>query len=104
MEKNTVLLSLEDYNKLRDFESKIKQNKICVKWNNRGFGSTAYYTKDEVIKEISDNHERIVKENKKLIIENEKLQEKEFTGKPITTIEDVKQMSSREFRKWKKSI
>ena len=94
MEKNTVLLSVEDYNELRDFQKKTSEGYIEV-YGNCGL-RTYYTTKDEAFKEITAH--------------NKELQDKiyelndEIAGKPKgKTLKDVKGMSIWQFIKWRKN-
>jgi hypothetical protein len=65
MEKNTVILSAEDYNNLRDFKMEIEKNSILV---SNGYSSSKYSTilKDELL-------EKIAKANKDLYLELDRL-------------------------------
>ena len=90
MEANTVILSIEDYNYLRDFEKEIKANHaIRILWN--------YQSHDEIYT-MDDAVIKIAKANEKLKYEIHKLKHPE-TKQP--TIEEIKAMSWRKFRKWK---
>lgn len=89
MEKNTVNLSLADYNSLRDFQTQIESGKfLLIKshpeyyWDIRIFG-----TESEVIS-------RLVMENEKMHEELRKYRDKMF----------FRQMSWLAFRRWRKSL
>lgn len=90
MEKNTVTISLEDYNHLRDFESEVRKGCTFLRWRGGYYGQ--YLTKDEAV--IS-----IMRECELLQIEIEKLKTTE--KKPDLQISDIKKMSIWQFLKWR---
>ena len=95
MEKNTVLLSVEDYNELRDFQKKTSEGYIEV-YGNCGL-RTYYTTKDEAIKEIAAH-------NKDLKDELYELQNPPPKVEPsIIKLRRVKKMSIWQFIKWKRN-
>lgn len=89
MEKDTVLLDIEKYNDLRDFQNKVSEGYIEVYSNSE---RTYFTTKDKAI-------EKIAKINAELISKLKKLKYPESEKK---TLKDVKEMSVREFKKWRK--
>lgn len=98
MEANTVLLSLEDYNELREDynelrEFKVESGKNLIPTWSVHRGKYYYYTKDEVIKEIAAHNKDFEDEIFKL--RHSKPEEK--------TIEDVKTMSIWQFIRWKRN-
>ena len=112
MEKDTVILSLVDYNKLREFKEKVEQDYVVEKVYWYGQDSYKYFTKDSAIKTIIEDFNNKKKHFDELVV---KLKESEdalyelkklVPNKPIKkdpTLEDIKKMSYWEFRKWKKS-
>ena len=109
MQKDTVLLSVEKYNELRDFKKEIEGGKVFVvkdSWG--GFISSGYcnkyYTNDEVVADFEKRNSELADEIKELKSQLEKKDEeckKKYEPKEIT-LEDVKNMSWREFKKWKR--
>ena len=107
MQENTVLLSVKEYNELRDFKKEVEENltksKFAVITNHYGFGlysnslTTKYYTQDEVILDFENKNKKLKKEICEL---KSKLEIKESVEE---TIDDLKNMSYWEFRKWRKS-
>jgi hypothetical protein len=94
MEKNTILLDLKEYDKLRDFKKNIEQNKTlkvhyCYNDNYKEIYNWTILTTEEAIKEI-------LKDNKTL---KEALEHKKDID-----LEDVKKMSIWKFLKWRKSF
>lgn len=86
MAKDTVILPIEEYNRLRDFEIEIKSGKILS--ISMGFSTYVnFHTEDKIIEEL-------VKEN------NELRDSLWYKGK---TVYDVSRMSIWEFLKWRKS-
>ena len=98
METNTVLLSLNDYNELRDFQKKISEGYIEVYGNS---GLRIYYTtKDEVIKEIAAHNKDLTDKIGELGGKISRLKHLEMF-KP--TNDDFKKMSIWQFIKWKRN-
>ena len=89
MQKDTVILSIEEYNELRDFKKEIENGKTLIL--STGFYGTKlfFYTKDEAIKLLIDA-------SKDLEEENESLRKEKPTSQ-------VKRMSIWQFLKWRKS-
>ena len=116
MEKDTVLLSVEEYNKLIQFKNELidfqketeeaigkgKSYVIEHKWGEVGdfCGKRKYFTDNEI---IEDFH----KKNKSLIKENDELQKKIIDMRFNNLMEkatlkgNLANMSWREFKKWK---
>ena len=114
MEKNTVLLSLERYNELRDFETNIKKNNTLIldSWSLKGYELRKFVSTDSLLKAAVEEANKFHKEFEKLEIELKiAKQELETVSKLIPktkdkkeiTIEDIKKMSYWEFKKWKKN-
>jgi hypothetical protein len=110
MEKDTVLLAVEKYNELRDFqkeaEKSLKESKFAVieeRWGSSMFGSRytrKYYTENEAIADFEKRNKELETENKELKTKIEKAGIKE-PGE--ISINDLKKMSYWEFCKWRKS-
>lgn len=109
MEKDTVLLSVEKYNELRDFQKEVeeswKESKFAVieeRWGGFiGGGYTRrYYTENEAVLDFEKRNKELETKNKELETKIEKYGVKE--PKEIS-INDLKKMSYWEFRKWRKS-
>lgn len=77
MDKDTVVLSLKDYNGLRDFRNEILKGKIYTKIEFPQIADFRFWSKDECLDNL------------------EKARQAE--------LKQIKQMSYWEFRKWKKS-
>ena len=96
METNTVLLSLEDYNELRDFKTEIEKGNTFCGWH-YGWGSDVrYISTDEAVREMAEC-------NKEL---QDKIHELNDTiaGKPKEIkLKDVYKMSIWQFMKWKRN-
>lgn len=91
MKENTVILELEIYNEMRDFNKAIKEsNTYRVFWKWDEFASTTY-TKDQATIKIIEANIELQKEIEEL---------KNPKGK--LTINEIKQMSWWEFRKWRR--
>jgi hypothetical protein len=93
MKKNTINLSIKQYNKLRDFKNAIQNNKsVSFYYNWDGGVETIFYTKDEAVKEVSEA-------NKKLKL---KINELINSKKNQITFEELKKMSLWQFINWKR--
>ena len=93
MEKNTVNLSVKDYNELRDFNEAIRESRavhVYLNWDNE-FSSTLY-TESEAV-------DKIAKVNIELKAAMRKLQNPDIEK----SIEEVRRMSLWTFRKWKRT-
>ncbi|WP_159522919.1 hypothetical protein [Sunxiuqinia indica] len=102
MDKNTVLLSVEDYNALRDFKKEITDGNVLVEYYSFGFGvssRTRYYTNDEVAKELHKKNDNL--KNKIKDLEN-RIKDLENPKPKETTIDEIKKMSVWQFLKWKR--
>lgn len=122
MEKDTVLLSVEKYNELRDFKNEVEksfeESKFAVIEQKIGYlsggmsYSRKYYTEDEVVADFEKRNNELEGEieelyDKKVELEaeieelnNEKV---DLEAKFENSINDLKKMSYWEFRKWRKS-
>jgi ribosomal protein L9 len=101
MDKNTVVLDLEEYNKLRDFKEGIeKGNSFTVYWGS-GYAGYKYkvVTTDEVVKQIMEANNNINKEKNNLI---QQLYNCQHPESKVFTVEDIKKMSIWKFLKWRK--
>jgi len=90
METNTVILSVEEYNKLRDFKINIEKGNTYSILRNMYSVYDNFITTDEAVKEV-------LKINKELA-ENQIQNVDTINGKNIL---DVSKMSIWEFIKWK---
>jgi hypothetical protein len=94
MEKNTINLSVEDYNEMRDFNEAIKKgNSVRVFWGYNGY-ENKFYIKDEAVKIIAEANAKLKKEIKEL----------SNPEKKQPSFEELKEMSWWQFRKWKRGI
>jgi hypothetical protein len=102
MDKNTVLLSVDDYNKLRDFKKKITDGKILVDYQFLGGvyrNEVRYYTDDKVIEELHLRNKSLKEEIKYL---QNRINDLQNPKPKETTIDEIKKMSVWQFLKWKK--
>ena len=112
MEKNTVLLSLERYNELRDFETNIKKDNTLVLESWREYDIKKFVSTNSLLKAAVEEANKFHKEFEKLEMEL-KLTKQELEkacklipkteDKKEITIEDIKKMSYWEFKRWKKN-
>jgi hypothetical protein len=96
MEENTVLLSLKKYDELVEAYSKVdepKKHTVVIK--NSMFEAYEAKTDDEGVKLLADDLKQTKLELAEAKKELEKLPKE-------TSIEDIKKMSPREFKKWKR--
>jgi len=112
MEKNTVILDVATYNELRDFKEKTIKEHGCIICNSSYSGSYAYISTDEAVKKISETNVRLKSElNLKcdqiqiLSIELAELKRntKDCVGSVKISLDDVKNMSFWQWRKWRNS-
>jgi hypothetical protein len=86
MDKNTVILSVEDYNELRDFKENANNGKTLITIRAYGFsGENIYrefYTDNEIIEQLSKSNNELKKE--------------------LFEINNIARMNCYEFRKWRK--
>jgi len=87
MTENTVLLNVEEYNRLRDFWNGLEEGKfVSIDY----YHNRVYYMKEtEVLEKLKDR----IAEQKKELNSYKKPNEK--------TVEDVKKMSLWQFVKWR---
>jgi hypothetical protein len=86
MKKNTVLLDIEKYNRLRDFKEKIINGKVLVEHDPYGNLTIKYYTNDDVAKEIHEINNILRRRNELL----------------KSRIDDLRKKSVWQFLKWKR--
>ena len=112
MEKNTVLLSLERYNELRDFETNITKNNTLILESWRGYELRKFVSTDSLLKDAVEEankfHEEFEKLEMELKLTKQELEKAcklipKIEDKKEITIEDIKKMSYWEFKRWKKS-
>lgn len=101
---NEVRLSLEEYNELRDIKENFLKDKILMSpiqyhcyVGITVFSGYQFCTKDEAINALVKKIEGLEKQNEQL----EKQKNSYYNYKKIVT--ELKEMSGREFKKWKKS-
>lgn len=104
MEKDTIILSVDKYNELRDFKLEIEKGNILNNYScSYGYSFTCGKNPDDSIK-------LMLKENENLTEQNEILKNTiaDLTNKLIGTskpkelaIEDIKKMTYFQFIKWK---
>lgn len=91
MEKNIVVLSIGEYNELRDLRTKLEEGeKICISY---GYYSHYFKTTDEKLIEIAKINKEVIDRNNLL---KDELKEKD------DLIKIISEMSIQEFRKWRK--
>lgn len=88
MKTNTVLLSVDIYNELRDFKQKIEEE-YSYSVTSGGWYQKIFVTTDQAVQEIAELNKKLQKENQDLKIRAD--------------IDEIKKMSYLEWRKWKKS-
>lgn len=106
MEANTVILSLPEYNTLRDFKENIEKGNTyrTIEYSTSPYASQLcvtiplFVTTDEAVKEIAKQNDSLSKELAKLSAENYELRHPKTKE---LTLKDVKNMSIWEFRKWR---
>ncbi len=109
MEKNTLLIDIEVYNQLRDFKREMELGNTLMVYPHSIQSNyeqyhpiiSRYITRDEAVKEVVDENNKLNDEIEKLKSQIEKLKSQ---NKPKEiSLSDVKKMSLWEFRKWRKS-
>lgn len=93
MEKDTVLLAVEEYNELRDFKRKIEEGYTLVIVPKHYYSERTFITTDKAVKEVVDANRELQQQIKDLISSNEK----------ELPISEIKRMSIWQFIKWRKS-
>lgn len=107
METNTVVLTLSDYNELREFKEKMEKGNTYVvpqphtynSWLNNysPLPSVKYITTDMAVKELLGRNDKLSAINEELNIECNHLR----NSRP--NIRELKRMSIWEFIKWRKT-
>ena len=107
METNTVVLSLNDYNQLREFKEKMEEGNTykllqpyvsrSVYWGSEYHSPVNYITTDEAVIELLERNKELLKINTEL-----KEEMVEMNRNSIETINKVKKMSIWEFIRWRK--
>ena len=106
METNTVVLSLADYNELREFKEKMESSGNVYRlaqpyqsyWGNYSAPPPlTYITVDEALIEVLERNKTIAEINDKLANENVQLKSRRNDNS------DAKKMSIWEFIKWRKN-
>lgn len=67
MEKDTVTISLDLYNQLRDFKERIEQGYTCKIYDSRYGYRTFFISTEDAVKQISDELKKEKEENYQLI-------------------------------------
>ena len=104
MKTNTVILSIDDYNRLRDFRENIKNEKVilvtCSDYNDEYDDDYVFITKDKALKMAEEANISLLEEINELKEEVNKLKNTETPKEYI--IDELKSMSIWQFSKWKK--
>lgn len=103
MEKDTVLLAVDKYNELRDFKKEIEKGNTAYGYS--GYSTKTFVTSDEAVKSVLKLNEDLNKQLEYYKEHTRKLQDElkgENKPKEIS-IEEIKKMSTWQFRKWKKT-
>lgn len=96
MEKNTVTISLEDYNDLRDFRMEMTESsKVAIFGNEYPHSKLRFVTKDQAVIELAKETDILKAENSRLM---RQLLSQNPQGKSIN---DIKKMSIWQFLKWR---
>lgn len=68
MERNTVTLDLNEYNKLRKFKEKLEESYACkIEYDPYSSGDAiTYITFEKAVMEVSEINKKLFEENKKL--------------------------------------
>ena len=106
MEKNTVLLDLNEYNSLRDLRKALFEGKTVGVYVGMALKDNVpqlfFYTDNEVVKEMENKNKDLMD----VILDYKR--QSDVRIKEITrlrhTILNIKGMSVREFKKWRKAI
>ncbi len=97
-----VTISLTEYDELRKFKEEIeKNNSICIEKNIIGT-NIKYITRDEMLHKIEDEFLLYKRTSEKVRANLDELNKKsEYL---VSTLRAVKNMSVKEFKKWKTKI
>ena len=90
METNTVILSLNDYNELRDFKDKIQKEYTLNTWCSYHSHQTWVSTND-ALKELAETNNLLEKT----------IRELKYPIKKEPSISEIKKMSVWQFLKWR---
>lgn len=94
MKQNTIILNVDDYNEMRDFNKNIKKNNLVrVSWGWADAIVSEIYTKDEAVIKLTETNIKLAEEINKL----------KYPVQQELSINKIKQMSWWEFRKWKRN-
>ena len=100
MDKDTVILSVEDYNRLRDFRKKIEEGYTYRVTYPYSYDDT-YISTEDAVKEIHDEYLGQYKRNKELKEEIQELKKHFLTDDDLN---EILNMSWWEFRKHKRKL
>lgn len=102
MEKDTVIITVEKYNELRDFQKEVKSGKI-FSFSRYFFSSIEtnyFFTESQMVEKFETRIKELEIINKELQTKIEIFWEKE---QKISLNNSLKKMSYWQFRKWRKS-
>ena len=105
MEKNTLILDLDEYNELRDFKTTIEKGNVVCKIQTN-YWQKQYLTTSDALDQLSTEINSISEKNKILIDEMTLLkneQNNKLQKAYKTEIDKLAKMNWFEFRKWKKN-
>lgn len=101
MEVNTAILSLAEYNQLRDFKKTIEEGNT-VQFYGNSWGLT-FISTDEALKKAEQGNKELKDQIRFLEQANYELRNpKKVEPSPAFTLADVKKMSVWQFLKWKR--
>mgnify|MGYP006291330887 CR=1 FL=1 len=100
MEKNTVILNVEDYNELRDFKKKIEEG-YTYKIVRHYWNDIEYLSTEDAVKEIHDEYLSVYKQNEELKKENQELKKDILNDNDINNILNMNWWG---FKKLKKKL
>lgn len=106
MEKDTVILSLEKYNELRDFKRNVEEGKVVsfMSYNpfNDYWSKRCFLTENEALKKVQEINQDLKKQLTIFKNRTEKLIENENKPKELS-IAEIKNMSYWQLIKWKRN-
>lgn len=96
MEKNTVTISLEDYNDLRDFKKEMAESsKVAIFGHRYEPYNLRFVTKDQAVIELAKEIDVLMDENSQL------RQQLNYERQQLKPLNDIKKMSIWQFLKWR---
>lgn len=108
MEKNTVVLSLQDYNQLREFKEEMEKGNTYKLpqpyvygggnyYMGQTYPATTYITTDDAVTDLLVKNKQLSEINEELAIKNRELYNNKIDVKALKT------MTIREFLRWRKT-